>query len=257
MGCDGGSIPKRCEMIRTKAKEKQENPEPQTTAKWHFCALSKERLNQPIVSCSLGRLYSKESLIKYLLGKETYGDGETVAGHVRSLKDVTELKLTANPLYEKQASNDGYEVIVAQFICPITRKEMNGSSRFLYYRPCGCVVSEKGANELLVEKEKTEKCPVCGVDVSGQVPLNATAEEQKLLLAAIKSKSKRKKRKAEKEDDSVSSLATKKRVDQILPELEEKLKNASKSMHGILASNSKELKPASLFQGTFNRYSAV
>jgi len=58
----------------------------QTRAKWLFCALSKRKLQEPIVSCALGKLYNKDAIIEFLLDRSTYGDGENICGHVRSLK---------------------------------------------------------------------------------------------------------------------------------------------------------------------------
>lgn len=47
---------------------------------------SKRKLQEPVVSCALGKLYNKDSIIEYLLDKSAYGDGETICGHIRSLK---------------------------------------------------------------------------------------------------------------------------------------------------------------------------
>lgn len=43
-------------------------------------------LQEPIVSCALGKLYNKDSVLEYLLDKSAYGDGEKICGHIRSLK---------------------------------------------------------------------------------------------------------------------------------------------------------------------------
>ncbi|KAH6879628.1 hypothetical protein BKA70DRAFT_1239221 [Coprinopsis sp. MPI-PUGE-AT-0042] len=44
-----------------------------------------KRLQEPIVSCALSKLYNKDAIIEFLLDKSTYGDGEEICGHVRSL----------------------------------------------------------------------------------------------------------------------------------------------------------------------------
>jgi membrane peptidoglycan carboxypeptidase len=44
------------------------------------------KLQEPVVSCALGKLYNKDSIIEYLLDKSAYGDGENICGHIRSLK---------------------------------------------------------------------------------------------------------------------------------------------------------------------------
>ena len=44
MGNDGGSIPDRRDLVRTKGKAEQADKANQTRARWFFCALSKVRL---------------------------------------------------------------------------------------------------------------------------------------------------------------------------------------------------------------------
>ncbi len=41
MGNDGGSIPRRIELVKEKAKELKLNPELERAAVWFYCALSK------------------------------------------------------------------------------------------------------------------------------------------------------------------------------------------------------------------------
>ena len=47
---------------------------------------TKRLLQEPIVSCALGKLYNKDAILEYLLDKSSYGDGEMICGHIRSLK---------------------------------------------------------------------------------------------------------------------------------------------------------------------------
>ena len=54
--------------------------------------LSQRKLQEPIVSCALGKLYNKDSIIEYLLDKAAYGDGERICGHIRSLKVSSECR---------------------------------------------------------------------------------------------------------------------------------------------------------------------
>lgn len=121
MGNDGGSIPDRRDLVRTKAKvcecaqsafpfanrrtrrlskpTRQTRPVPggssvlsprsvyplcNATAQIHV--LPKRLLQEPIVSCALGKLYNKDAILEYLLDKSSYGDGEMICGHIRSLK---------------------------------------------------------------------------------------------------------------------------------------------------------------------------
>lgn len=44
------------------------------------------KLQEPVVSCALGKLYNKDAIIEYLLDRSAYGDGENICGHIRSLK---------------------------------------------------------------------------------------------------------------------------------------------------------------------------
>jgi hypothetical protein len=121
MGNDGGSIPDRRDLVRTKAKVydyaqsiivfahcRSRRLSKQTRAirpvRGGFSALSprlahplcntvpigshlqQRVLQEPIVSCALGKLYNKDAILEYLLDKSSYGDGEVICGHIRSLK---------------------------------------------------------------------------------------------------------------------------------------------------------------------------
>ena len=86
MGCDGGSIPRRDELVKT--KQKQEKPEVAEQLKNVFstCFLSKQPLEVPIVSCLLGKLYNKSSILNYLIDKSSYGDADVLVSHIANLK---------------------------------------------------------------------------------------------------------------------------------------------------------------------------
>ncbi|CAG8496672.1 647_t:CDS:2 [Diversispora eburnea] len=151
MGNDGGSIPKRIELVKEKQKEVRPDRTALKIATWFFCALSKRLLQEPIVSCALGKLYNKDAIIEYLLNKSAYGDGDIICSHISSLKDVKTLNLTVNPAFkESSAASIAHfdQEMVSRFICPITRKEMNGKSKFVYLNKCGCVFSEQGLKEI-------------------------------------------------------------------------------------------------------------
>ena len=73
------------------------------------------------------RLYNKEALLLTLLDKPGLPD---LAKHIRSLKDVVELKLTVNPGYKPAAAADGYnDTQTAEYVCPVTGLEMSGRYR--------------------------------------------------------------------------------------------------------------------------------
>jgi hypothetical protein len=112
-------------------------------------------LSKPVASCGLGKLYSKEALLRYLVDRTSYGDGDKICSHIRSGKDVVTLNLTDNPAYnakaikEKNATAGDFEQEpMAKFICPISMKEMNGKQRFLYLDSCGCAFAEQSLKEV-------------------------------------------------------------------------------------------------------------
>jgi len=62
--------------------------------------------------------------------------------------------LTPNPAYTSNnkhstivSSTVGNDVLIPQFVCPITMKEMSGKYKFVYL-PCGCVFSEQALKEV-------------------------------------------------------------------------------------------------------------
>ncbi|KAJ3228342.1 hypothetical protein HDU81_006232 [Chytriomyces hyalinus] len=170
MGNDGGSIPKRHELVTLKAKAERPDKDSQTEARWQRCALSKEPLREPIVACRLGRLYNKESVIEHLMDRTKFGDGDEIAGHLQSLKDVVVLKLTKNPSYnqpevdELESGAGGGGSAGAKYICPVSLKDFNGKLRFVYSLVCGCVVAEAAVKQL-----SADSCLGCGADLQAAV----------------------------------------------------------------------------------------
>ncbi|CAG8527419.1 9568_t:CDS:10 [Racocetra fulgida] len=107
MGNDGGSIPKRIELV----KEKQKEARPDQNA-------LKRPLQVPVVACALGKLYNKDAVLEYLLNKSAYGDGD----------DVKTLNIAPNPAFKESSASVAHfeQGMVSRFICPISMKEMNG-----------------------------------------------------------------------------------------------------------------------------------
>jgi hypothetical protein len=140
------------------------------------CAISNKPLANPVVSDKLGRLYNKDSVVKYLLkrAESQKSKEDVVAGHIKGLKDVKELKLESNPSFTREivASKSTEEELPAPFICPLTQREMKGKHRFVYLATCGCVMSESGLRGVVSEQtseqgqEQVASCPVCGVAFS-------------------------------------------------------------------------------------------
>ncbi|KAI3369868.1 hypothetical protein L3Q82_024684 [Scortum barcoo] len=222
MGCDGGTIPKRHELVKGPKKVEKVDKNAELAAKWKYCALSQERLKRPIVSCELGRLYNKDAIIEYLLDKSAERPNAEAVAHIRGIKDIKELNLTDNPEWEgerRNAKGDKYEDInCGMFICPVVGLEMNGKHRFCYLQSCGCVFSDRAMKEV-----KTEICHkggnqpgnykigrMCGdpFKLDDVVVLNGTKEEVEKLREKMeerRSKTKIKKSKKSKAAETVST----------------------------------------------------
>lgn len=97
--------------------------------------------------CGLGRLYSKQNVIEHLLEKDKMPES---AKHIKSLRDVKDLKLTPNPIFDAAHENQGgsTELRSAPYICKLIGLEMGGKFRFIALWDCGCVYSERAFKEL-------------------------------------------------------------------------------------------------------------
>ncbi|XP_029548896.1 replication termination factor 2 isoform X3 [Salmo trutta] len=189
MGCDGGTIPKRHELVKGPKKVEKVDKNAALAARWKYCALSTEKLRRPIVTCDLGRLYNKDAVIEFLLDKSADRPNSEVVSHLRGIKDIKELNLTDNPAWEGERRNtkgDRYEDMhCAMFICPVVGLEMNGKHRFCFLRTCGCVFSDRALKEV-----KTEICHKCGDPFKEEdlVVLNGTKEEVEKLRKIMEEK---------------------------------------------------------------------
>lgn len=151
MGNDGGSIPKRSELVKeaakalTSAQIKEAQNEAQEYG-WTTDPLTRKKLAAPVVSDAAGVLYNKDSIIEYLLKED--GDREkeelgkvagvkgTVEGgfaelgnfgdRVKGLKDVVEVKF-----------ENGAGELADKWVCPITGREMGPGAKGVYIVPCG------------------------------------------------------------------------------------------------------------------------
>lgn len=147
MGCDGGSIPLRADMVRVKKKKGIVDRDVELDIKWKKCALTGEPLREPVVSCELGQLYNKESVLEMLLSKSK----PDVAAHIRTMKDIVELQLTSKSRVHTvvAAKAETYvDVYDAEFVCPVVGIEMSGRHKFVYLAKCGCVMSERAMREV-------------------------------------------------------------------------------------------------------------
>ncbi|KAI1703106.1 rtf2 RING-finger domain-containing protein [Ditylenchus destructor] len=157
MGADGGTIPKRCELVRNKKKKEKIDKNVRAAVSWRTCQITQLPLEKPIVACKLGRLYNKEAIIKAKLDKKLQTN--EVTKHIKKLSDVKELRLTDNRSFKDDGPENGdtyYDHNETPWVCPITSIPMNGANNFFVNWQCGCVVSEKAINEL-----KPDVCVSC------------------------------------------------------------------------------------------------
>lgn len=174
--------------------------------RWRHCALTQERLREPIVMCGLGRLYSKQSIIEQLLDKET--EMPDSSKHIQSLKDVRNLHLTPNPIYKDEDKTEGLlDTRSAPYICKLIGLEMSGKFRFVGLWTCGCVFSERALKEI-----GTKVCSLCQTPFADEdvVILNGTDSEMEEMAAKIEQRAARRKadKKSKKESKKQNATST-------------------------------------------------
>jgi hypothetical protein len=159
MGCDGGTIPTRDELVKLKKKPEQKDKDSSRLYRWQHCAITQEPLKKPVVACEMGRLYNKEAVIELLLNKSAERSARNE--HLEKLKDVVELDLSDNPAYEADRASvgDGMYVdkLVAPWICTVTGLEMNGRFKFVFAWTSGKVVSERAVKILQKDEGEADK----------------------------------------------------------------------------------------------------
>jgi hypothetical protein len=207
-----------------------------------------------------------------------------------SLQDVKQLTLSRNTTkVDAKTINDSSER--AQFVCPFSTKEMNGSQPFVYLWTCGCTFSHAGFKTMAgspsnspkgPEEESLDLCPQCQRKYSPTediITLNPTAEEEerlwenmdrrKLLEPSKKSKKRKsapsgdeppkKKRETSAQQPIINStVATSKVVanERALEEARRKatMSDSLKSLYGEGVSKRKE---TFMTMGTFTRVSSI
>ncbi|XP_053959645.1 replication termination factor 2 [Anastrepha ludens] len=198
MGCDGGTIPRRDELVRTAKKPEQKDKDAEREFRWLHCALTQQRLQEPIVMCALGRMYTKQSVIEQLLEKEKMPES---AKHIRSLKDIKTLQLTPNPAYTDEDKTEGLlDTRHAPYICKLIGLEMSGKFRFVALWTCGCVISERALKQIKRDDSGGSTCPLCLVPfgIEDVIVLNGSDEDLELMQAKMEMRNV--KRKACKKD---------------------------------------------------------
>jgi hypothetical protein len=74
MGCDGGTIPKRQELVKEKKKAQQVDTFEQQVQRWFYCAVSNKQLHHIIASDDLGNLFDYEEILEFLAYKRKQSD---------------------------------------------------------------------------------------------------------------------------------------------------------------------------------------
>lgn len=157
MGNDGGSIPKRRELVKEAAKaltsaQLKEAQTEQQEYGWSTDPLTRKPLARPVVSDAAGVLYNKDSIIEFLLKddedaekaemRKVGGVKGTVEGgfaelgtfgdRVKGLKDVVEIK------FEIAGEEEGKEKTRGEkWVCPITETRLGPNAKAVYLVPCG------------------------------------------------------------------------------------------------------------------------
>lgn len=165
MGNDGGSIPKRRELVKEAARLPSASELKATALEslahaWDTCPLSSEPLDPAggtaVVSDWRGRLYSYESVLQCLAStsSSSSSSSETPSASIpetqqaefartgiRGLKDVVKLRFAVR----RDERGRGFRA------CPVSMKELGAGSnaRAVYVVPCGHVFAEVAIRETI------------------------------------------------------------------------------------------------------------
>lgn len=176
MGNDGGSIPKRRELVKEAARnptasELKETQQEQQEYYWTTDPISREPLAQPIVSDCNGRLYNKSTILEYLVEGARKEDADVITrGTVKSLKDVVEVKFEVD--VEATAKENGTAKREI-WKCPVTGDKLGPSSKAAYIVPCGHAFSGTAIKEV-----SGEKCLTCDTEYASNdiIPIIPAAD---------------------------------------------------------------------------------
>ena len=180
MGNDGGSIPKRRELVKEAARAKTVSELKATALEslshsWTRDPLSSEPLDmENVVSDWRGRLYNYESVLKGLVP----GDQEADAGAngndmtfastgIKSLRDVVRLK------FKRYIPAGSKEKEI--WACPVSLKELGPGTKAVYIVPCGHVFAEVAIKEIM---DQEHICPECSETFEDQdaIPILPTED---------------------------------------------------------------------------------
>lgn len=180
MGNDGGSIPKRRELVREAARLPNASELKATALEslvhaWTTCPLSDAPLDlSNTVSDWRGRLYNYESVLQCLMPAsfetplpETQ-EAEFARTGIKSLKDVAKLKITTRK--EEKGSREFAA-------CPVSLKELGAATKGVYIVPCGHVFAEVAMKEIF---DTEKQCPECSAPFEERdvIPILSTDEAE-------------------------------------------------------------------------------
>ncbi|CAM42857.1 conserved hypothetical protein [Leishmania braziliensis MHOM/BR/75/M2904] len=136
------------------AKEKTSHKS-RTVERWTHCAFSLQPLEAPAVFDAAGNVFSKQSVINYLLDRKERSDAA-----VRDKEDTFSIKKLADV---KEISNKGERD--GSFCCPITGySTLSGVHSFVGFWGCGHVVSASTCSKSDDLKSQVDvECPFCGL----------------------------------------------------------------------------------------------
>ncbi|CAH0041715.1 unnamed protein product [Clonostachys rhizophaga] len=206
MGNDGGSIPKRRELVKNAARAPTISELKSTALEslghaWSHCALSGDQIDLASVASDWrGRLFNYESILKGLMPSDEPSPAEVTPATlgIRSLRDVAKLKFSK--------TGD-------KWTCPISMKEMGPATKAVYLVPCGHTFADVAIKEI-----PDNMCPSCAEVFSHEhvipilpiAPIEVSRLEQRIeklratghthTLKKDKSDKKKKKRKADEVD---------------------------------------------------------
>ncbi|EMC92973.1 hypothetical protein BAUCODRAFT_76874 [Baudoinia panamericana UAMH 10762] len=173
MGNDGGSIPKRRELVKEAARnptatELRESQHEQQEYCWTTDPISQKPLAQPIVSDSAGKLYNKDTILEYLVEGARKDEAENATqGSIKSLKDVVEVKFTVNADATTKIAREAW-------VCPVTGDKLGPGSKAVYLVPCGHAFSATAIKEVSGERCLTCETEYASNDIIPILPAVAT-----------------------------------------------------------------------------------
>ncbi|KAF9880296.1 duf602 domain-containing protein [Colletotrichum karsti] len=176
MGNDGGSIPKRRELVKEAARaltvsELKANALESLGHAWTHDTVTNEPLDDNVVSDWRGRLYNYETILNGLMPSDDTtppsADSKEVtfaSTGIKSLRDIVKLKFHS-PAGAKKAT----------WTCPISLKELGPSVKAVYIVPCGHVFAEVAIKEI---QDQESTCPECSEPFKSRdvVPILPTDE---------------------------------------------------------------------------------